>query len=781
MFLASAVVFLSLSQATAIDTDIYFAEEKSGSNHFEQKADKSIDSVSHLKVQGFNIDSHITISFIDDKPVAMTFDESMKQGTKVVKHGTMTVKDGKAIVVSADGATPVSIDVQLAMPFFASFHPQLVAPLYSNIHWANKTTQDSPIFLVEAAKSLDVHVTPQDEKAIDVDGVKIQIRFATVVLGAVTARMVFGEHGQYIGMDVAAQKLRMVRRGYEKAFEDSLAKFPELSQSTFTAKTSQIDIPLRDGIVTKAVISQPTNPGKYPVILARTPYGRMLADSEGEYYAKRGYVYIVQDVRGTGDSKGIFDPFTTESKDGYDTIDWISKQSWCDGGVGMIGGSYGGFVQWAAAVERHPALKCLVPQVSPPSSAMWNLPYENGVLSLFPDLWWLRLVDNPKGQNMLAAFDNLSNMKALTTLPLNKIDEKFLGFHSKVFTIWLERDGSTKWPGWDFDSLMPKVTIPALNISGWFDGDEIGTQRNWQFLREGGNTNQWLIYGPWVHAFNTTSSIGNIDFGKDAILELDSLYLRWFDTWLKGKHVGIEKLPKVKYFAMGENKWHESKDWPPVESKEEVLKFQFGTINAGPTTQAKLLSSLTKDTSAKSDYDPSKEEIGVDSVDIKDKGNSQDMYIKDSTIPKDRITLLSEPLDHDRLVTGPVSVEFDFKSSAHDTDFYALVLDQDPVKGSVAVFRNGKVKASYIGGLDKQRFITPGKTYRAKLQLWDAANTFKKGHRMMVMIMQSMFPSTARNLGTTEPILTGTKMVTQHNVIYSTRKNPGLIRFRVID
>jgi len=183
----------------------------------------------------------------------------------------------------------------------------------------------------------------------------------------------------------------------------------------------------------------------------------------------------------------------------------------------MIGASYVGYVQWAAASKQHPALKCIVPQVSPPASAMWNLPYENGVFTLLNNLWWLRLVDNPKGINMNTALDPVKGLKQSTKLPLSNIDDAMLGFNSKIYESWLTRNGSAKWKGWDFESQLGKIKIPALHISGWFDGDGIGTQRNWEQLARGGNKNQWLIYGPWTHFFNTTDKLGEIDFGSKSI------------------------------------------------------------------------------------------------------------------------------------------------------------------------------------------------------------------------------------------------------------------------
>ncbi len=778
MFFAPVAVLFALHQTPEIDSDIYFSGVLAGTNHYSAKADKSFDSVSTVKLQGFDIDSHLSVTADKGRPTALLIVETMKQGPKTLRYLKVELKDGKTLVTRTEGGTAEEDATAPAFPMFSTFHPQTLSSLSESIKWSDNTKQDILTYLVDGSTLLNFGTKPTGAKNIQVNGNTVSVRTADINLKTVGFKAVFNQDGSLVGFDVPSQKLRMVRRGYESAFEDPLAKFKELSQPTYKTKVLQIDIPLRDGVMTKATMIRPTDEGKYPVILERTPYGRLLTAEEGDAYARRGYVFIVQDVRGTGDSKGSFDPMVTERKDGYDTIDWISKQPWCSGSVGMIGASYGGFVQWAAAVEHHPALKCIVPQVSPPSSAMWNIPYENGVLTLLSDLWWLRIVDNPKGQNMLTALNEITNMKGLTTLPIDKVDDKLLGFNSKIFTNWLKRDNSTLWPGWDFDALMKTVKIPAFHLSGWFDGDEIGTQRNWQFVRGGGNNKQWLIYGPWTHFFNTTTKVGNLDFGKDAVLELDSEYLRWFDTWLKGKSVSVEKVPKVRYFVMGENKWHTSADWPPVESKPETRYFQFGSENNGAKSVAKLVKEMTKSTSTKSDYDPSTEKIGLDSMGIGDQG--QNMYADDKSLPKNYIVLRSEPFKKDQVITGPVTVEFDFKCSARDTDFFAVGTDQDPGKGHVAIFKTGKLRASYIQGLDKQRFLTPGKKYRAKLLLWDGANMFKKGHRLSLFILQSTFPGNARNLGTTEPILTGTKMVVQHNTIFSTRNNPATIKYRVL-
>src|SRR5262249_58648440 len=140
--------------------------------------------------------------------------------------------------------------------------------------------------------------------------------------------------------------------------------FPELSQPTAKTNTEKgVKIKMRDGVELVADLIRPAGDGQYPAILERTPYGReILSQVEGEWWARRGYVHIVQDVRGRNQSDGEWNPFVHERKDGYDTIDWIVKQPWSDGKVGMIGGSYVGWVQLAAAVGGQPGLKWFVPQ-----------------------------------------------------------------------------------------------------------------------------------------------------------------------------------------------------------------------------------------------------------------------------------------------------------------------------------------------------------------------------------------------------------------------------------
>jgi predicted acyl esterase len=144
------------------------------------------------------------------------------------------------------------------------------------------------------------------------------------------------------------------------------------------------------------------------------------------------------------------------------------------------------------------------------------------------------------------------------------------------------------------------------------------------------------------------------------------------------------------------------------------------------------------------------------------------------------IYLESEPLKQDTTITGPMSLEFDFKSQAKDTDFFGEVWDMDGKGKAYPAFRGAKLRAAYVDGMDQPRALAPGKTYRAKMMLWDAAHTVKKGHRLVLRIKSENFPSAARNLGGMEPIATATKIFKQKNTILSSPVSPAVFKFQVL-
>ena len=226
-----------------------------------------------------------------------------------------------------------------------------------------------------------------------IDNANIEFtHFLFALPGVDTTVWVDGE-GKVCLFDVPAYKTTFVREGYE-----SLRQTPEtdplLSRPIHSVNvTNNVGIPMRDGLKLATDIHFPEGGGEFPVILIRTPYKKELEELQARYYARRGYIVAVQDVRGRFSSPGVWEPFVNEGHDGYDAIEWLARQSWSTGKVGMVGGSYLGGVQWWAAAEQPPHLVTIVPIVTPPDP-FYNAPYEYGVFFLAWAIWWLDVVEN---------------------------------------------------------------------------------------------------------------------------------------------------------------------------------------------------------------------------------------------------------------------------------------------------------------------------------------------------------------------------------------------------
>jgi putative CocE/NonD family hydrolase len=752
-----------------------FAGNDAGTSRYELHADGTFTSSTELTVTNINLKSQLTGKFVDG---AITeFELTNNQAGQEVK---ISAKDGKARITA--GTNSREVNFSPAKVVFANLHPILTETWSKVLDPSTDNVQKIDVFILDAVVTAKVDVTRKKSRTVESGGKKQVANVYLARLATVEFDIYLSDGARFAAWDVPSQKLQTTSAGNEGFLVDPTTLYPELSQPTMTTRSEKgVKVKMRDGVELVADLVRPADGAKYPVILERTPYGReVLSQLEGEWWAKRGYVHIVQDVRGRNDSDGEWSPFVHERKDGYDTIDWITKQSWSDGNVGMIGGSYVGWVQWAAAVEAHPALKCIVPQVSPPD-LFFNFPIDHGVPMLFGALWWSNFV---KDKKVPAVPETPKDLEKLKTLPLSKVDDEALGRNIPFYDAWLEKETPTAFGSAGYMGDMSKVNIPVLHISGWWDGDGIGTKLNWARMRELGSKNQWLIYGPWTHLFNTTTRLGDVDYGPDAIIDLDSVYLRWFDTWLKNKQVNWEKQPKVRAFVSGANEWRELGDWPDSRSKPMTMYLSSRGRANGIASVGELVAAAPKQQSPdRYTYDPATVEIPEGLKKIKNFG---DLLAAGSSVvsigkSEDAVLLyrsstMNEPLE----VGGPIEVDLYFSSSAKDTDFFVGVVDIDEKGTMRAIGMPGKIRARYLSGWDKPSLLQPGKQYKATIELWDSAHQFKKGHRLGVMITSHSFPNYARNLNTGEPISNATRMVAAKQSIYHDAKRPSALRFRVL-
>ncbi len=333
-------------------------------------------------------------------------------------------------------------------------------------------------------------------------------------------------------------------------------------------------IPARDGAVLAATIYRPRDAGPLPVIFMPTPY---IADSYHDramYFARRGYVFALIDVRGRGNSSADFEPFLHDANDGYDAVEWLAAQPWSDGKVAMWGGSYGGFVQWATARTRPPHLRTIVPVASVHPGV--DYPYHQNRMNSYV-MRWLTFTsghtpnDNLFGENPV--FNGAFRQLYMQHLPFASLDT-VLGNPSATFQLWLEHPTLDAF----WDSLTPSaaeyaaIDLPILTITGYYDGDQLGAlgyyRKHLRAAGEAARQRHYFIIGPWNHAGTRTPKreFGGLVFGENSLLDLEELHRQWYDWTLKdGPKPQFLKAP-VAYYVPGDG----SDEWKYAESLETV-------------------------------------------------------------------------------------------------------------------------------------------------------------------------------------------------------------------
>ncbi|HHV57027.1 MAG TPA: CocE/NonD family hydrolase [Firmicutes bacterium] len=532
--------------------------------------------------------------------------------------------------------------------------------------------------------------------------------------------------------------LILVRPGYEDLTPLGEWHRPGLSQAVHTVKhMGTFQVEMRDGVKLATEVYLPGDllPGtKVPTILIRTPYGRTKFAEPELRFVFRGYAVVAQDCRGRGDSEGEWLPFVHELADGSDTLDWIAAQPWSDGKVGMIGGSYGGFVQWAAAGSGNPHLKAMVSLVTS-GSPFGDLPRKGGTL-MSGVLAWCFMVAEKHADPAAVKRDDWD--KVLSYRPIKDIPFKALGKEIPFWSEWMRHpDYDRFWQAGDWRCHGDKINVPALIISGWYDDDGQGTSEAWDMVNKYRRGNQRLILGPWYHQANTTRDIHNIAFGDNAIrYDLDVLYLRWFDRFLKGIENEVEKEPRVQYYLVGADEWRNADAWPPAEVKLTKLYLRAGgklSFTAPPTQER-------PDTYTFDPSDPAPHLIDVSENELSVPENYKEVEKR-----ADVLTYTTEPLAEDVTVAGDLFACLYAASSARDTDWVIRVTDVDDQGNSIRV-SDGILRARYRHGFDCPKLLTPGQVEEYRLRLTRVGYVFKEGHRIRVQVTSGAqnlaFPNT---------------------------------------
>jgi putative CocE/NonD family hydrolase len=494
-----------------------------------------------------------------------------------------------------------------------------------------------------------------------------------------------------------------------------------------------VRMPMRDGVELSADIWMPSDEGRYPAILIRTPYvktnQRHRFPEYGAYFASHGYAFVVQDVRGRGDSDGDFDFFFGEGEDGFDTIEWIATQSWSNGRVGMMGASYWGTVQWLAAREKPPHLACIVP-TAPAGRYFDEVPYNGGAFMLGWALPYLNDISGQIAQSINAAEGDWEEL--LQHRPLEDLDE-LMGREMRLYQEFLEHPTlDAYWKRISFTAEdFRNLDLPALTVTGWFDGDQPGALFYWRGMAEHSRArdSQFLLIGPWTHSqtyLGGELKLNDMEFAPESVVDTKALHLAFFNRYLEGSSTDFDH-PRARVYVTGSNRWRELAEYPPAEAGYRRLYLHSsGRANTLIGDGSLSWEAPEEEAPDRYSYDPKNpvpssvgdEELAIDRRAIE---RRDDVLVYTTEV-------LEEPLE----VIGTVFVRLHAASDALDTDFTANILDVYPDGRAVKLANKaaGVIRARFRNGYASEELITPGKAEEYTIELGDIGHSFLEGHRI---------------------------------------------------
>jgi uncharacterized protein len=583
-------------------------------------------------------------------------------------------------------------------------------------------------------------------------------------------------------------------------------------------------VPMRDNVNLATDIYLPARgdeivPGKYPVILCRTPYDKE-AENEGKYFTPRGYAVVIQDTRGRYKSEGIWHWMTDDGKDGYDTCEWLGRQPWFSGKIGMIGVSYIGGTQHALAMEKPPYLATVIP-----TDAVSNCGYQGvrnaGAFELrFFNWTFLKVADgsrqarDPGTKAMLGEMRD-NRVSYMLNLPLRRGTTPLK--NAPEYEDWLVEDMNhgANDAFWEQNDIIDHPDrykdIPVYLVGGWYDSWAGNTTANYKALSKTIKGPVYLIMGPWIHGSQGSSAHGQVNFGKDAAIPNTLAWqLEWYDHWLKGIDNTVGKAAPfatpVRIFVMGSGdgskdsrgrlnhggSWRDEQEWPLARTRYTNYYLRpGGLLSTEPPESARSSTSYTFDP-----HDPVPTIGGNissgDGIMLQgawDQKGGPQIWNGTAPIPlsarRDILVFQSEPLDRDIEVTGEITVSLWASSSAVDTDFTAKLLDVYPASadfpgGFDMNIGDGIVRTRFRDSLKEEKPMTPGTAYEFTIKLYPTSNIFKKGHRIRVDISSSNFPRFDVNPNSGEPLNDHRRMIVATNTVLHDKAHPSHIVLPVI-
>jgi putative CocE/NonD family hydrolase len=595
--------------------------------------------------------------------------------------------------------------------------------------------------------------------------------------------LLVSDNGELVGWFDPTQDIVTIIDGYEDVsplafWQGERVSKPNFSTITIAAKSL---VPMSDWVPLAATIMVPGDrngnalPGPFPTILMRTPYGRNTSLHDAFKFVSRGYAVVAQDVRGRGDSEGFFNAIHEDIRDGDDTLNWIAAQPWSNGQIGMIGGSYSGWVQWQAASAANQHLKTMI-SIVPTFGAFDDLPYVNGMFCA-GSLTWAVFMGSTQERVAEAMEKDLHAIAS--ELPLIDADIRAVGHEIPFWRLWVTHDSMDGyWRQGDIRTHKESIDLPVLHVVGWYDDVLRGTMAAYGMMRENERANQQLLIGPWPHAVNTVRSLAELSFGPDSNrADMHFGYVRWFDRWLKGIDNGVEAEPAVRYFTMGENRWHESDNWPP---KHCVPQKWFLHLDDTAAMQAER-SLKQKEPSAgqpscEFSHDPSNPVPYL--VDIRANQLSVPEDYQEVERRPDVLTYTSDYLTDPLEITGEAVAVLYAATDQRDTDWVVRVTDVLPDGSSINII-DGYLRARFRNGMELEELVTPGDVVEYRIPMTWTSYRFAEGHRMRLIIASAAAGAFVVNTNTGNAVATDTEIRVANQTIYHSPRYPSHIELSI--
>lgn len=507
-------------------------------------------------------------------------------------------------------------------------------------------------------------------------------------------------------------------------------------------------IPLRDGVHLSAAVYTPRNQkAPAPCLFTLTPYIGQSYHDRGIYFAAHGYPFLTVDVRGRGNSEGQYDPLLQEAHDGYDVVEWLAKQPYCNGKISMWGGSYAGYDQWATAKEFPPHLATIVPVAAPYAGV--DFPMQHNIFGPY-DVQWLFFTSGHTSQDKIFGdnvfWNNEDRQWFESGTPFKDFDTR-VGAPSAIFQRWIQHPHPDSF----WDAYNPtaeqyaRLGIPILTITGSYDGDQPGALTHYrEYMKNAsaeGRARHYLIIGPWDHAATRTprAEIGGLKFGPESLVDLPRLHLEWYAWTMQGgpKPAFLQK--PVAYYVMGAEGWRYADTLEAITSRSQPYFLDSNSNAADVLASGGLGPQAGGGKPDRYVYDPrdlsfAADEVNSDSSDLTDQRTD---YARRGKL----LVYHSTPFEKESEISGFFKLSAWIGIDQPDTDFTVSISEIRPDGRSIAL-TGDSMRARYRESSREPKLVTTHAPQRYDFEHFTfVSRQVGKGSRLRLTIapINSMF------------------------------------------